>query len=177
MSATSPTLRDVFSSALTADIDLGLPKTPWVKPDALHDLIKGSLAEHLSKTSVLDVLIGSWNDYRDLKKYLGKDAQERAEPVLLSLVRHTIGYTQHPSVQVLANNAPVLPSVKVDVTVDFTLEGARLKIQHRRIVEVQAGKIQCTGNIGYHGKSILKQELRTIELPGKIPIGNGASGE
>jgi hypothetical protein len=177
MSATSPTLRDVFSTALKADLDLGLPKTPWIKPDALHDLVKGSLAEHLNKTPVVDVLIASWHDYRDLKKYLGKDAPDRAEPVLLSLVKHTIGYTQHPSIQVLANNAPVVPSVKVDVTVDFTLDGIRLKIRHRRITEVQTGKIQCAGNVAYSGHSILKQELRTVELPGRIPIGNEAGDE
>jgi len=171
MIATSTTtLSEIFSSAPKSDIDLDLPGIRWIKPEAVHDLIKDNIADHLAKTSALDILVMAWTRYRDLRKHLGKDAQARSEPVLLSLVEHKISYTQHPSLQVIVNNAPAFPSIKIDVTVDFTLAGINLKIQRGRIIEVQAGKITCKGSVAYHGRSILKQELTSIELPGKIPI-------
>src|SRR5262249_49849605 len=118
----------------------------------------------------LDVLLVAWRKYRDVRRYLGTNAQASSAPVVLSLIDHTINYGRHPSFKILVNNRPIY-TIPLDVIAHFTIEGGELKIQYGRIVEIQVGKILCSGELAYHDQTILKREIRQLQVPGRIQVG------
>jgi hypothetical protein len=129
-------------------------------------------ATDLLDISVVDVLLGAWNRYQALKKYLDKEKYAPTQSILVPLSEHTVKSEHNPHVEILVNDEPV-GKIAFQITLTFTVRGAILIVQDGKIKGIKTGEIKGKGTLKCEGVLLLEQDFRPIPLPGSVDLGDG----
>ncbi len=112
---------------------------------------------------LLGVLVSGWKKYRQVKD---------SEDGEVSLADHTFKSEHHPYLEILVKGVPV-EKLNFTVVVELILEEFVLTIQKRKIISVQTGRMKGQGSIALENSVIVEKEFGTIQLPGRILLGEG----
>jgi hypothetical protein len=188
MNAAPLTLNQLFSfqdkelhSDLVAGIEAGeqvsavkglvLKQTKGVGWGIIRNEIFAKVGDLLD-IGIPDIMVGAWNKYRILVKYLDRDKYPAPESFLVPLGEHTIISEHHPYLEIMVNDQPV-GKIAFYISVALTLEGFILKIQDGKIIEIFTGTCKGAGTIKCEGLVMLKEKTRSFPLPGSINLGPG----
>lgn len=140
-------------------------------PDALEGVKAGlrSSITSLFQVSLLDVLLGGWEKYRDVVKSIEASRKTPKDPVLQSLATHTVKSTHHPYVELFKDEQPV-GQVKFDLTASIKVEGLTLQILNGEVSEILAGSCKGTVQLALDGHVLTEGSTQQIQLPGSIPL-------
>lgn len=155
-------------SSLREKISTAVGKAVW--PVAFDEIARKALS--LLEIRVTDILLGAWNKYQGLKKYLDKDRYPPTQSVLVPLAEHTVKSQHQPYVEILVNDE-VAARVTFQVDLAFTVRGVLLLVQDGRIKSVKTGEIKGKGTVKCEQALLLEQDFRTVSLPGTIDLGDG----
>ena len=145
-----------------------LGKTVW--PNAFDEISKKSV--DLLDINLIDVLVGAWNKYQGLKKYLDREKYPPTQSVLVPLGEHTVKSEHRPYVEVLMNDE-VVARITFHVALAFTVRGVLLLVQDGKIKSVKTGEIKGKGTVKCEEALLLEQDFRTVSLPGTVDLGEG----
>jgi hypothetical protein len=116
-----------------------------------------------------DVLAGAWNKARAVKRSLEKSTKDPGKEILLELAEHKIMSKHEPYLELLRNGVRVA-TLKFNVDLELTLQGAVLRILDGKIKDVQVGQIKGKGTIKGGGAILLEKSIGPIEIPGTIAL-------
>ena len=145
-------------------------RIPW--GGVLHNIRERF--EALLDVPLSDILVGAWNKYRILLKYVDKEKYPPEEVIMVPLVDHTIESEHHPYLEFLLNEKSI-GKIEFQITIAVTLEGFVLKIQDGRIREILTGNCKGKGTIQCENAVLLERESAPISLPGSIDLGAGVA--
>jgi len=60
-----------------------------------------------------------------------------------------------------------------DISAEFKLKGLMLKIENGKIVEVEAGSCEGSGEIKVEEHELLHKDFGPTSMPGKVGLGSG----
>jgi hypothetical protein len=155
-------------SSLRERISTTVGKTVW--PNAFDEISKKAV--DLLDINLIDLLLGAWNKYQGLKKYLDKEKYPPTQSVLVPLAEHTVRSEHRPYVEVLINDE-LIATITFHVTVAFTVRGVLLLVQDGKIKSVKTGEIKGKGTVKCEEALLLEQDFRTVSLPGTVDLGEG----
>jgi hypothetical protein len=130
--------------------------------------------EEILDLNVLDVLLGVWKKYAEIKQYADSKKYGPKETILVPLAEHTVTSEHHPYVEILLKDQPV-GRVVFDLEFSILLKGFALKIEGGAIWEVQAGSAKAEGSLALDETVLLKRGLEPINFPGTIHFTKGIS--
>ncbi len=119
-----------------------------------------------------DVMVRAWNESGILNKYLDRDSYDPTETVLVPLAEQTIKSTHHPYIEILINERSV-GKIDFDIEVAIVVKGIVLKVQDGKVKQIMTGTVKGKGTITCAGLTIADRELKTLQLPGVIDLGEG----
>lgn len=119
-----------------------------------------------------DIMAGAWKKYRILLKYCDKKKYGPDETFLVPLAEHTITSTHKPYIEVFVNEQ-LVGKIDFSVALSLDLKGFVLKVQDRKIKEIQTGTCQGKGEIKCEEFTILEKQTEPCPLPGVIQLGDG----
>jgi hypothetical protein len=131
-------------------------------------------SEEILDLNVLDVLLGAWKKYAEIRQYADPRKYGPQETILVPLGEHTVTSEHHPYVEILLNDQPV-GRVVFDLKFSLVLKGFVLNIQGGAIWEIQAGSAKGEGSLALAETVLLKRELQPISFPGDIHFAHGIS--
>ena len=122
--------------------------------------------------SVVDVLVGAWNTYQALKKYLDREKYPPTQSILVPLAEHTVKSEHNPHIDILVNDEPV-GKIAFQIALTFTVRGVILIVQDGKIKGIKTGEVKGKGSLKCEGALLLEQDFRPIPLPGSVDLGDG----
>jgi hypothetical protein len=143
-------------------------KPGW--PMALEEIYRKT--GDLLDVSVLDLLVGGWNTYQGLKKYVDREKYPSTQTILVPLPEHTVKSEHHPHVDIFINDEPA-GAISFEIRLTFTARGVILLIQNGRIKGAKTGEIKGKGSLTCEGALLLEQDFRPIPLSGSVDLGEG----
>lgn len=155
-------------ASLREQVSNAVGKSGW--PVTLEEIHK-KIADLLD-ISILDILIGGWNTYRGLRKYLDKEKYPPTQSILVPLAEHTVKSEHHPYIEILINDGPAI-KIAFEATLTFAARNVMLLVQDGKIKSVKTGEIKGKGTIKCEGALLLEQDFRAIPLPGSVDLGDG----
>jgi len=126
----------------------------------------------LLNISLADIMVGAWNKYRTLQKYLDQKKYSPEEIIMIPLAEHKIKSEHRPYIEILINDQ-VVGKIEFSINITLTLEGIILKVQNAKIKEILTGTCKAKGTIKCENFVILEKDLSSISLPGSIALGEG----
>ena len=150
--------------------DLGRLVPPGVKSSlagAAERFIPGML-----NLPVGSVLAGGWNKLLPVFKYRDGEKYPAKEVYLVSLADPAITSTHHPTTLVTLDNQPIL-ELEFDLVFALTFDTAVLRIQNKRITQIQAGTCKGKGTLKYKKAILFERATREFTLRGAISLGEG----
>jgi len=126
----------------------------------------------LLNISLADIMVGAWNKYRTLQKYLDQKKYSPEEIIMIPLAEHKIKSVHRPYIEILINDQ-VVGKIEFSINITLTLEGIILKVQNAKIKEILTGTCKAKGTIKCENFVILEKDLSSISLPGSIALGEG----
>lgn len=139
---------------------------PWVR-DAV-----AAKSEDLLNLNVTDVLVKTWKEYLEVRKYADPKKYPPEEEILAPLVTHTVKSEHHPYIEILLKEKEV-GRVVFDLDFSLVLEGFVLKIRDGRIMEILTGSGKGEGELSLVKLSLWKQDSKPVRLPGQLSLGKG----
>src|SRR5262245_51792485 len=137
-------------------------------------LMSSGLAHHL--TSMLDqielggILVGAWNKAFAVRQQLEKSAKSPGKELFLQLAEHKVTSTHKPYIA-LMKDGHELGRVPFNVIVEFTLQGAVLRLLDGEIKDIQTGRIvKGKGTIKCGELLLLEKEFKRIDVPATIAV-------
>jgi hypothetical protein len=122
--------------------------------------------------SVVDLLVGSWNTYQGLKKYLDREKYSPTQSILVPLAEHTVHSEHHPYLEIFVKDERV-GTISFEIRLMFTARGVMLLVQGGMIKGIKTGEIKGKGSLRCEGALLLEQDFRSIPLPGSINLEDG----
>ena len=110
-------------------------KSGW--PMALEEIYKKTA--DLLDIRIIDLLVGGWNTYQGLKKYLDNEKYAPTQSILVPLAEHTVKSEHHPQIEIFINDEPV-GTIAFEITLSFTGRGVILLVQDGRIKGVKISR-------------------------------------
>ncbi|MGH9799879.1 MAG: hypothetical protein ACRD82_05895, partial [Blastocatellia bacterium] len=115
-----------------------------------HDL-SAEIAKAVSDTlkfNLLGVLTVTWSRAFELRKYTDRTKYKPEDINYVELAKHTVKSNHKPKVQLLINGSSV-GEVEFDVTLEFPVKGAILKVQDARIKQMRGASFKGSCKIKY----------------------------
>jgi hypothetical protein len=145
---------------------------PSVSLAALR-LMSGALAEKLTKLvdeiGFADILVGAWNKAFAVRQQLEKSAKSPDKELFLQLAEHKIS-SEHKPYVALMKDGQELGRVPFTISIEFTLQGAVLRLLGGAIKEIQAGRIvKGKGTVKCGRLLLVEKEFQPLQIPGVIP--------
>jgi hypothetical protein len=167
----SPAKDDVIRAIEDASKHVSLSPVPELKSFSAK-VVGGAVEQEVAglfDISIVGLMLRAWKSYNFVSKYLGADAPNPDEMVLVPLAEHSIESTHQPYIQVSRGGAPLL-KIKFTALLEIDVEGLVLKIQSRRIREVAAGSFTGSGILKCEGVTIVERKSKPLELPAEFEI-------
>lgn len=156
------------AALLREKISAALGKNGW---SAAFEEIYKKTADLLD-ISVVDVLVGAWNTYQALKKYLDKEKYPPTQSILVPLAEHTVKSEHNPHIDIFINDK-LVGSIAFQIVLTFTVRGVILIVQDGKIKGIKTGEVKAKGSLKCEGALLLEQDFRPIPLPGSVDLGDG----
>jgi hypothetical protein len=168
----SPTKEDVMLTLQEAVKNVEL--SPVKELRSFHSgLVSKAVEDEMADVldiSLVGVMLRAWKKYEFLQKYLGKDAANTSETVLVPLLEHTIESSHDPYIQISRGNVPVI-KITFSVSLEISVEGLILKLRSGRIQEIGAGRFVASGTLKCEGVTIVEKKSQPLNLPAGFAIG------
>ncbi len=131
--------------------------------------------EEMLSVSIVDVMMGAWRKWEEIKKYTDADGEFSGSKCILPLVEHSITSKHQPSIAVLVNEAEAC-SITFDLTLVLSVKGFQLTIQSGRITSVQTGSAALGVVLAFQGHAIWQKTFPELVFPGRIELDEGVTG-
>jgi hypothetical protein len=141
---------------------------PWSRVQAEV----ASIIPTLLDTRLLDAWAHGWEKYQGLKDDAEKSRQSPEDVVLSPLAEHSIDSTLHPYIEIMLGPKEI-GKIKFNVTLTTQLKGLVLGLKNGNIVSLQLAQCEWTGTIATQGVTLIKRELKKLDLPGRITLKRG----
>jgi hypothetical protein len=155
---------------LAASLNEKVRELPLLAPLDLGERLLGVVADALKKP-VAGVLEEVWKQRKEMRDAAGKTLGEPAPSSEVELVDHTVDWGVHPTVKVTVNGATA--TLKLDIIVKLTLDGAKLVIERAHITRFLSGKLTSAMSIKFRDAEIASPYRGTIDLPGEFTLPHG----
>ena len=137
-------------------------------------LMSGALAQQLTgmldQIGLADILVGAWNKAFAVRQQLEKSAKSPGKELFLQLAEHKITSAHKPYVA-LMKDGHELGRVPFSVSLEFTLQGAVLRLLDGKIREIQTGKVvKGKGTLKCGPLLLVEKEIQPVQIPGTIPV-------
>lgn len=142
-----------------------LKGVPWAH---LEQTVCDKLAATLNMNA-MDLIASAWEKYQVLRE--SAEQSKSGETVFVPLEEHSVDLDLHPYVEIRFGQQP-LKKIEFDVTVTIKLDGLVLKVENEKIVAVEAGTCQGSGEVQVKNITLWQHDFDPIEL-GKISLGDG----
>ena len=126
--------------------------------------------ENLLEISIPNILVAAWSPF--LVKYLDRKKYPANEILLVPLAEHTITSEHHPYLEIMVNDQ-LVGKIGFKISVDLTLEGIILKIQNGEVKKISTGTCKGKGTIKCGDLLLVKEEAKSLALPGSIDLSPG----
>lgn len=146
-------------------------KVPGLKWPIFTKQIQAHLEDALDM-DLLEILLSGWKKYRGLQQYRDRSKYPPNQTSLVPLGKHTLKSAHKPSVDVMADEV-LLARVTLDVALSLEIEGLILAIRDARIREIAAGRCRGEARLACAGVEIVKKEIVSFDLPGRINLKEG----
>lgn len=174
--STDARLEALESEALVADLRARLAKQfDGLRWSAVWDAVKGQV-EKLLEIRFVDIFLGAWTKYEELRKYCDPDLHSPQETHLVPLVEHSITSTHKPAVEIEIGEL-FRESIPFEIALTASLSGMLLQIRGGKILKVYTGRCQGSGSVTCSGVSLMEKETCPIQLPGVMDLGEGVAIE
>ncbi len=183
----APTVADLLDAALREGLEEELPPEEadaWASTlrrtlEDAHPAVGagavGRVLEMLREALAVpipDVLVSAWRRYEPFRKYVDPEAYPPDTESEVPLATHTARSTLTPQVDVLVGGA-VVATLRFEVEVAMTLEGAAVRIRNGRFMGVRTGDCTVEAEVSFAGETLARVDPRPEELPGGISFGEG----
>ena len=138
-------------------------------PDALN-AVKAGLRNSIGslfQINTLDVLVGGWVKYDEVKRSIEESRRKPKDAVLKPLLTHTVNSVHHPSIELFKDDKPV-GQIQFELTARIDVEGLTLKILTGEVSEILTGSCQGSIQLAYDDEVLIDVPTDRIELPGSI---------
>ena len=142
-----------------------LKGVPWAH---LEQTVCDKLAATLNM-SAMDLIASAWEKYQVLRE--SAEQSKAGETVFVPLAEHSVDLDLHPYVEIRFGQQ-LLKKIEFDVTVTIKLDGLVLKLENEKIVAVEAGTCQGSGEVQVKNITLWQHDFDPIEL-GKVSLGDG----
>jgi len=137
-------------------------------------LMAGELAEKLERMldeiSLGGILAGAWNRAFTVRQQLEKSAKSPGKELFVQLAEHKVTSGHHPYIA-LMKDGHELGRLPFNVIVEFTLQGAVLRILDGAIKDIQTGRIvKGKGTIKCGEFLLVEKEFAQLEVRGTIAV-------
>jgi hypothetical protein len=146
-------------------------KVPGLKWPIVTKQIQAHLEDALDM-NVFEILLSGWRKYRNFQQYRDRTKFPPNQTSLVPLGKHTIQSVHKPTVDVMADEV-LLGRMAFDVTLSLEIEGLILAIRDARIREIAAGRGRGEARLACAGVELIKKEIGSFDLPGKIDLQEG----
>ena len=136
---------------------------------------RGAIDEALQQAlhvSLLDILAGGWNKYRDLIEYRDRKKHPPSEIARYHLYQHTISSKHKPQIEIYINDRR-LGSLDFELTLALEIDSADMKIQDAKIWEISPGSCRGSGKLTLGPALLLERRTSPLRLPAVISFTNG----
>jgi len=138
-------------------------------------IVAGLLLKAIATTLEIplwDVIEKAWTEGHLFEKYFDPENYKPDELISISLKDHEISSEHHPSIDLVLNGKKIA-SIPLLLAVRLKLEGAILNIRGGQVLDIQAGYIQGSADLGLLGQTLFTRETEKMELPGTIRFSQG----
>jgi hypothetical protein len=146
------------------------PRVDWT---SLATDIGGKI-EAMFDIPLVGMMIGAWNDFRELKDCADPDKHPPDERITLSLVDHDLEASFAPHLDIAISGAPAV-RIDFEISAEIELEGIALTIENAVIRSLRIGSCQAAARVKCAGAVIFERSSRRLELPGEIRLSPGIS--
>jgi hypothetical protein len=150
---------------------LSLPQPiPWSRVQAEV----ASIIPAMLNIRLLDTWAHAWEKYEGLKNDVEQSRHAPEETVLSPLAEHSIDSSLHPYVEIFVGPKKI-GRIKFDVTLTTELKGLVLGLRNGEIFSLQLAQFEWTGTIATQGVTLVRRELKKVDLTGRITLKHGIS--
>jgi hypothetical protein len=142
-----------------------LKGVPWAH---LEQTICDKLSETLNMNA-MEMIGSAWEKYQVLRE--SAEQSKSGETVFVPLEEHSVNLELHPYVEVRFGQQ-LLKKIEFDVNITIKLDGLVLKLENEKIVAVEAGTCQGSGEVQIKDITLWQHDFDPIEL-GKVSLGDG----
>lgn len=128
--------------------------------NAIADRIKDLLRLDLGV-----ILVGGWKKIAELRGYTDAKKYGPDQTVVVELTRHIITSLHKPTLDVIVNQVTI-DTLKFELKLTLTLDGALLTIRGGKIHSVSPGACKGSFELKCEGFPVLKKEPAALRLPG-----------
>jgi hypothetical protein len=135
---------------------------------AIETDIKKS-TDTILKMTPTDILLQSWQKYREVGKALEDSRKKPGEVILKPLVKHTVKSAHRPYVEIILDEKSI-GKIQFELSISLDVEGVTLKIQNGEIISVLSGSCQGAIKLSLMGETLAETKTKPIELPGVLKM-------
>lgn len=142
-------------------------KVNW---DGLSDVLAQKAIELLN-VPVLEILLGAWRKYQEVKKLADDHPDGKSRRV--ALATHSFESQHRPCLEIIVRGLPKKITIDFSVLITMTLEGLLLRVEDGNIKAIETGTLKGQGAFSLESAVLIERDFRPIQLPGTIALGNG----
>lgn len=121
------------------------------------------------KVDAVGLLTSAWSKYKSLSDFVEKGTSV-GKTAHLPLAEHSITAEMHPNLEIQLGRL-LTKRIVFDVELELKLKGLVLKIENGKIVEVEGGSCEGSGEIKVQEHSLVHKSFGPIHLPHKVHLG------
>jgi hypothetical protein len=132
----------------------------------------GEKIEEMFDIPLIGVMVGAWQDLRELHDCADPDKHPADETITLPLVDHHLEASFEPHLDVAVTGLPAI-RIDFDIAADIELKGVVLRIEGAAIRSMRIGSCQAAATVKCDGAVIFERSTRQLEVPAEIHLPQG----
>jgi Protein of unknown function (DUF2510) len=132
-----------------------------------------SQADSLLSMDLFDLIAEGWKKYTALVEAARRTRAAPATKETVDLATHRIEYGHHPAVEVFIDGKSA-GTLKIDLTVAFTMAAIVAVVSAGRLMEIQTGNCTVSGTLAMKG-IVVAERQRKFDLPGAVRLRRGVA--
>lgn len=125
-----------------------------------------------TEVPIPQVLVSAWRRYEPFRKYVDPAAYPPGTESEVPLATHTARSLLEPEVEVLVSGT-VVATLRFEVEVTLSLEGAVLRIRDGRFVSVRTGDCSVEVEVRFQDHLLVEVGPEEEVIPGELDFGRG----
>lgn len=155
--------------ALTAGLAAAVLVGPTGRELALHEVTRA--VSGLLSIDLVDVLLGAWKRHHDLRAAARRTLEDPDDHEIVELATHVIELSEHPSVDVLVDDALVV-TIPLHLSLTATVEALVARVEGGRLTHLHSGGIEVTARLRARDTTLAEASC-VVDASTDIDLGEG----